>query len=380
MLDPLSISIPLSEPMPAIPAVVLPTRKLLKPHPTIPDDYILEIDNSTLELFHTCARKAENYSVHSREATRDQSAQQFGRLFHQCEELRLRHGLSDAVKQRQLELISTHYLSHPVSPDDHRTPDRMATVLKAYNERYKEDGWAGKVMWRDDVISADEGSTLDSIVSQPCVEIGFSLPLCTIPVHAVIPYKKFDLVSNYADATSAAYEPFPCGTLHISWTGRIDAILRDSNLLWVVDHKTTSSGGRELSEAFRLASQTIGYTWAATQLLSAPVAGCIINVVLIRPPLKTSRGTQPREEFERIPYFYSPERLAEWHHTISHSVADFVSCLLRGFFPMTGPKSFRSPCVYCDYHSNCQLPRSQRSADLASGEYRDVTWNPLTPD
>lgn len=369
MLDPLSISIPLSEPMPAIPAVVLPTRKLLKPHPTIPDDYILEIDNSTLELFHTCARKAENYSVHSREATRDQSAQQFGRLFHQCEELRLRHGLTDAVKQRQMELISTHYLSHPVSPDDHRTPDRMATVLKAYNERYKEDGWAGKVVDYED-------QHFDGMaVNKPCVEIGFSLPLCTIPVNAQVPYTEGQLLPN------GRYNMrIDINNIHVSWTGRIDAILRDSNLLWVVDHKTTSSGGRELSEAFRLASQTIGYTWAATQLLSAPVAGCIINVVLIRPPLKTSRGTQPREEFERIPYFYSPERLAEWHHTISHSVADFVSCLLRGFFPMTGPKSFRSPCVYCDYHQNCQLPQSQRSADLASGEYRDVTWNPLTPD
>lgn len=342
----------------------LPTRKLLTPTPGgHPDDYDLAIDNSTLEKFTICPRKSENYSVYSREADRDQSAQQFGRLFHLCEELRLRHGLSDAVVTKQRELIASHFLLHHPSPDDHRTAQRMVDVLKTYNSRYAHDGWPKNVV-------------------DGMVEVGFRLPMCMVPVNKVIPYNYGQLViqegNPVVDNDASKAHKFFIRNLNIYWTGRIDLVLSQPPLLWVVDHKTTSSGGNEFVEAFRLATQTLGYCWAAQQLLKKPVAGCIINSVLIRPPLKSGKGTLPREEFDRLPFFYRQDQIDEWFVNTSQTVADFASCLVRGFFPMSGPKSFKSPCTYCDYHDNCQKPLVQRPADLSSRLYRDVTWNPLS--
>lgn len=359
MLDPLSLSIPLphSDPTPSHPSG--PPRRLLQPSPDHPDDYILEIDNSSLEQFTVCKKKYSNYAIHSREAQRDQSALLFGGLFHSCEELRLQHGLTPEVISRQREIVQTHFLSHPVAPDDHRTADRMITVLNHYNTFYAEDRWPERVLvWQEHKF----------------LERAFKCELCTIPINAELThYWHKDLVIN-----SQELKKIHVRNLHILWTGRIDLILQDSHGLWVVDHKTSSMGGREFEEAFRLARQTVGYAWAAQQILRAPILGCQINAVIIRALAKTARATSPREEFNRFTYHYSQDRIDEWFCDIKLILTDLATSLLSGSFPMTGPKSFKSPCVYCDYHTNCQLPRASRLADLASDLYRDVTWNPTT--
>lgn len=355
MLDPLSFSIP-TQHVGRPDAPELPTRRLLTETDT-PGVFDLCIDNSSLEKFTICSRKSEYYSVFSRERTYDISAQSFGRLFHLCEELRLRAGLSDATRAAQDELISKHFLDSPCAPTDHRTPERMRHVLRVYNERYACDGWPESVLIHD---------------GKPFVECGFKVPMCTIPVGADLPYPRFTLFGGSDDA------PVFCDTIRVFWTGRIDFALTQSGMPWIVDHKTTSSGGSEFVEAFRLASQTLGYCWAFRQMTGITPAGLIVNEILIRPPAKTSKASLPREEFDRIPFFYRPDQMDEWFKSTSHIIADFVACLVRGYFPLSGPKSFKSPCVYCDYHETCRLPAEQRQLDLTLPSYRDVTWNPLS--
>lgn len=366
LTDPLlSITLPSS---PARPP--LPTRKLLYPSPDHPDDYILELDNSTLEKFTICQRRAENYSIFSREAARDDSATSFGKLFHSCEELRIRHGWSDTTARAQHELVAEHFLHHPVSPTDHRTSDRMIRVLKTYNERYATDA-----IW-DKVYKTEDG---EKVVERP-----FKVKLCTIPVNSTIPYLAEQLLTDIRNVTRVGAEEnfeegFTVRSIHVLWTGRIDLMLWDSNLLWVMDHKTSREGGKDFYEYFRLATQTRGYAWAGQKLTGKPVAGLILNAVIVRPPLKTERSSSPREEFDRKSYFYSADALVEWELSTRATVSDFVSSLVRGFFPMTGPKSFLSPCCRCDYNENCLLPREQRTADLANESlYRDVVWNPIS--
>lgn len=358
MLDPLSSSPDL--PHPSRPSH--PTRKLLQLSPTHPDDYILELDFSSLDLFNICARRAENQLVHSRQSTRTSSAPAFGNLYHRCEELRLREGLTSAVISRQHEMVSEHFLHSPCPPGDHRTAERMIQVLRAYNERYAMDGWSTKV-YKD-----EEGVLF--------VERPFKVALCTIPVNTSLLFDPLLLCAS----SNRHFVGLPVRNLHVFWTGRIDAILSEPPFLWVVDHKTTSSGGREFEEAFRLSAQTVGYTWAAQKLIGKECNGLIVNEVLIRAPYVKQgpkSGGLAREEFNRLTFFYSQDRLLEWEESTKHIVSDFVSCLVRGYFPMSGPRSFKSPCLYCDFAENCSLPRSQRSADLASDLYQDVTWNPM---
>lgn len=359
MLDPLSISIPLA-PDKFIPSdVPRPQRKLLQPSPDHPDDYIIELDYSSLSNFMNCPRQSENYSVHSRELAGPSSATDFGKLFHSCEELRLRHGWSEETKQAQFRLVEAHFLSHPTSPSDHRTSERMLAVLGQYNKTYNEslpDGWPGKVR---------------------NVEVPFKVPLCSVKVKGRLPYSDIQLTGRDDNAGRDELDGEMIGlyvrNVHIIYTGRIDAVLSDSNLFWVADHKTSSRGGKEFVEAFRLSRQTLGYVWAAQKLLGETFAGCILNALVIKPPTQKLFNNT---DLERHTFFYSQDHLTEWEEGMKWTITDFVSCLVRGYFPQQA-LSFKSPCSMCDYAENCQLPSKDRAADLASSLYQNVTWNPI---
>lgn len=357
MLDPLSISIPLG-PEPTVHSFLpRPQRKLLTPSPDHPDDYVIELDYSSLSNFMQCPRKSENYSVFSRELAGPSSATDFGKLFHSCEELRLRNGWSEETKQAQFRLVEQHFLSHPTAPSDHRTSERMLAVLQQYNKTYNEslpDLWPSKVRH---------------------VEVPFKVPLCSIEVDAILPYRKSQIVASSTNLSDPmdVDDFLKVSSLHILYTGRIDTVLTDSNLLWVADHKTSSRGGKEFVEAFRLSRQTLGYVWAAQKLLGEPIAGCILNALVIKPPtLKLFNNT----DLERHTFFYSQEHLQEWEVGMRWTVTDFVSCLVRGYWPQQA-QSFKSPCALCDYAENCALPPAQRAADLTSNLYQNVTWSPI---
>lgn len=354
MLDPLSFTL---AQVPHTPTPSYPQRKLLQPSPEHPDDYVLELDYSTLAKGMECWRQLENYSLHSREAARDQSATLFGKLFHSCEELRLRDGWTDSMRAAQHKLITEHFLAHPSSPEDHRTASRMIQVLRAYEERYREDGLREKVYVHED---------------KPFIERAFKIEVATVGVNTFVPYP-YEMLCVINDMGIVGDE-FYIRHLHILYTGRIDLVLSDSNMLWVMDHKTSSRD--DGLEQFRLSLQTRGYTWAAQKLLGKPLAGCIINSVVIMPPVKTEKPGSPRNRFDRKPFFYSQDSLLEFENNLRALVSDFVSMLVRGYFPQTA-RSFKSPCDMCDYRENCSLPFKDRERDLTSSLYRPVTWNPV---
>lgn len=234
----------------------------------------------------------------------------------------------------------------------------MISVLNLYNERYCADMWPQNVL----KIKDENGES-------PFVERSFKIPLCTIEVNGNIPYWYNQLCSDIVEDYPAGN--FHCRSIHIFFTGRIDAILTQSNLLWVVDHKTSSRGGSEFEQAFRLSLQTRGYCWAAQKLTNLSIAGLIMNAVIVRPLTKSGTGT----ELDRKTYVYSSDSLDEWEENIKAHVSDLVHCLVHGYWPQVA-LSFKSPCAMCNYQDNCTLPRSQRALDLASPLYRDVTWSP----
>jgi len=179
MIDPLSSPISLSV-VPRVTTADLPKRKLLKQAPE-KDNYVLEMDYSAITNFMCCPRRAENYSIHGRELAKDQSALSFGRLFHRLEALRLNHGLTDAVIQRQHEEIASHFVYYPPSPTDHRNADCMFQTIKKYNERYKNDQFDKSIFQFD---------------GEPFVERPFKIELCTLKVDDWIPHGVDEIING----------------------------------------------------------------------------------------------------------------------------------------------------------------------------------------
>lgn len=351
MIDPLSSTISLSESVSQRPPA--PTKYLLKPSPEHPGDYILEVDYSTISHFIVCPRQGENKMVYHREAQRENSAQNFGTLFHKLEEKRLLVGWTPELDKVHLETIADWFVKYPSPPEDHRTAGMMTKVLAGYKQRYLNDGLEKRVFCMDE---------------HPFVERPFKIPLMTIEVNQTIPYPSGLLVQFGHDKVHLKVR-----NLHIIYVGKIDSLFIDeAKLYWVRDIKTSSRGGSEFSEAFRLSLQTRGYAWAAQKILGKSVAGLMLDAVIVRKETKTGKGT----EYTRQSYFYSPDLIDEWEEDMKGHMLSFVSCLQRGFFPQVS-LSFKSPCPSCDYFENCALPRHQRAADLASDVYRDVTWNPM---
>lgn len=361
MIDPLSLG-PITFDRPAIqvPRPVLPTRRLLQPT-SVPGEFILETDYSSLSNYMECPRMYENYSIHSREASVDTPATNFGKLFHTCEEYRLRHGYSPETLAAQRDIIEQHYLTTVYPPSDYRSAARMNSVLAAYYAINAFDGWPERIVKVND---------------EPLIERPYKVPLMTVEVNARVPYAAGALIvpnltlpENHVDENEYG---FFVSRIHVVLTGRIDAVVAEGPLLWVIDHKTTSRGGKEFEEYFRLSNQTRGYTWAASKLTGLPLAGLILNAVIIRPPTKTGVAT----EFDRKSYPYRPDSLEEYEANMRQLIRTIIFSLTSGYFQQHS-LSFKSPCVGCAYHDNCQLPVNQRWADLASDFYQDVTWSPL---
>lgn len=352
MLDPLC-TIPFTQTRDLTPP--RPAKKLLQPSPDHPDDYIMELDYSDgISGFLKCPRYWQNTNIAARQADRPPHALAFGSLFHKCEEIRLLYGHTDVILDRQRELVIQHFQDHPVPPDEYRSADRMLQVLTQYNQMYASDSWPKKVL-------VHEGEKV--------VERAYKVKLCTIPVNAELPYWKSMLVTDQEGRATPC--PFPVRDIHILLTGKIDAVLQEGSFLWVVDHKTSSRGGSEFFDAFRLSLQTRGYCWAVQKLLGIPVTGLLLNAVICRRPTRTGNAT----EFQRTNYFYSQDLLAEYESSVRATASDIIANLQRGFFPQAS-QSFKSPCAGCDYHENCTLPPHQREADLASSLYRNRTWDP----
>jgi hypothetical protein len=333
-------------------------QKLFRRHPDYPDDLILEIDNSSLEYFNSCARSAEYQLVHKR-GFDGSSATMYGGAIHNFLERNVR-GVSfeDNVRAMQEEFA----LMPPKDVDDWRTFDHALTAMQMYRTMYAQ---------RDDFGVAFDGK------NQPLVEVPFRLPLTTIDLDATIPYTAELIVVD--DPTP---KPVKVKRVHIYWTGKIDLLGwhgADMPVPAVMDHKTTSMLGPTFFKDFELSQQVVGYVWATRQLveplgLPREFAGTltfILDVIAGRKPSRT--GVQ--NEFVRQKYVYTEAMLLEWQVNVSHLTADFLAHLLRGYFPMQ-TKWCVGKYGMCPFHDVCVLPANLRLQHLYAA-YAPVKWSPL---
>ena len=327
-------------------------RPLLIPHPDIPNDWILQIDNTTMEYFQTCPRSAQFYCVERREKG-ERAPLIFGGAIHEGLEVLYRDGFSalPTAKARCLD----YFASQPsVQVGEWRTPEYALEALDRY------------------VSYWSMMDNLEPIVhnGKKFVEQPFALNLGKLELNCPLPYSLSKLTAD--NNTAHVYVK----TLHIQWTGKVDiAATNASPAVYIVDHKTTSMGGMTFFADFELAQQTHGYTWALQKLLGHRVAGFILNALIIRKPTRTGVGM----EFERRVYPYSEDAITEWETDTMASVEQFVHSLIHASFP-----KYTKWCMgkygACQYHQVCTLPAAQRGIMLGSSYYNDVTWSPLVKE
>lgn len=186
---------------------------------------------------------------------------------------------------------------------------------------------------------------------------------------------------TYADqpwelvATEKAFEVPLDDTGETTFIGRIDKIIRWNNVLWVVDHKTTSSLGPTYVRMIEPNAQFTGYTVAA-RLLGYDVKGIILDALLVAKGLLDSSRRGRLTPTLRYDSYRTEEALAEWEVefielTSEIKAADATFCY--------SPKGmFNGGCTYygeCPYRQVC-CEDSDLRARLLEADYNVDFWDP----
>lgn len=346
-------------------------RPLLTPIPNSPGEFLLVIDNSSLEKFTTCPQSAEYYLVHNREPHAKNSALVFGGAIHVGIEA-LERGLPDEAQDR---LITEFFTNHPTPIGDYRTVTVALQVMKHYRQRIKwpDYEWEG--------LADKDGKQI--------VEIGFELPLGVVEVgaHIDMPWLTDQEITDLDGPVNRDGQPL-VRHIHIAWSGRIDRIAKVNGFNSICDHKTTSIGGDQVTSEYHLSNPMLGYTWASRQLYPEHdiLSACMNFIHLKKPTVSgypadlTARGPRGGDSplnFFRAYYHYTTERLDWWKSNVLSICSDLIANLVRNYFP-----SHTKQCIgkygKCPYWDVCTNDNPQvRTNMIHSDLFQEVTWNPV---
>jgi len=323
------------------------TKKLLKHHQG--NEYILEIDNTSLESFLACDRASQYRLVYSR-TTHPTAALIYGQAIHSALEYFYKHGPNIPA---MLAAGEKELLRLPEDSEEWRNYSALERTVLKYVKEYANEPF--------EPVRID-ANTL-------AVELPFSDHIGEMELNKTLAFDHATLVADSHDLDTL---PVFISKLHIVWTGVIDAIVEEQGRLWAMDHKTSSVVGPSYFEQFSLSQQFVGYVRSASKILGKPLNGALLNVIAGRKPTATGKSL----EFHRRYYPYPTWLQDEWTSDIMTLIADFVDRLTTGHFPK---KTLWCTGKFgtCPYLPVCQSDPDKRSYMLHSDSFANNVWNPL---
>lgn len=332
-------------------------RKLLKRSASGPDDYILEIDWSSLESFLVCKRSTLWKLVLSR-STYQTPALTYGSACHAALEVYYRSvamGLDPADPSLLAEMFHAGercFMQAPPPTGEWRDYNQFCVNIQKYLKEESTKPLIPKI-----------------INGSPAVELPFAVPLAEmLDLHKTFVFPPSVLVE---DETNDAGYLF-VRHLTVVWTGIIDLVNEQNGQTWITDHKTSSVAGDSLFKGYELSQQFRGYQWAAEKLLGYEIHGVVANVLAGRKPTKTGKSFELLRRF----YPYPRHRIDEWPSGVIALIEDFIHALTTGKFPEE-----TQWCVgkygTCPYFDVCSEPPELRHLMLSSDRYCDNVWQPL---
>jgi hypothetical protein len=184
------------------------------------------------------------------------------------------------------------------------------------------------------------GNEVVSIAGTPAIELPF----------------KYDLGIRFEDT-------------EILYCGHIDKIEKEpTDLIWVVDYKTTKSQvGTQYFSQYLPSTQLPGYGIACKVVLHLPIAG--VKVDAIQVGVNFSR-------FAKGPIMLSPAQEAEWMRDARWHIGTAMNVMKNSKGdPNLVPRNTES-CFGCEFRAVCAQPPSIRPMIL-SGGYEQAFWDPI---
>lgn len=327
----------------------------------------LEIDNSFLESFITCPRKCLYANILKRTPAKDQPALNFGSAFHRAMEYRYTKFRNEPPRPEQEQeiydkAIAPYFSLNPQPDEDHRTPNFLQELVAQYNKRFNHESFS--------LLTDEKGEVM--------CEQTFTVPLTCITIPCDTPAINVT-IDPVTKQTVTLYITLRAGDLlWIDYVGRVDLIVSQDDLFFVLDFKTASSLGVSKENELKVSPQFEGYAWALQQALNIKFAGFIVRCVRTKEKPGTTRGGWDKwwdECFMSHKEYFRPDQLREWHENTIALVNEFFYHYSNSYMPQK-----KKACTLyglCSYYDVCYLPADQREQMLNSELFKDNTWSPL---
>lgn len=270
-----------------------------------------EFDYTMLSTYQTCARKYDFRMNKGLVSKTGQSAPDFGKAIHKA----LDKWYGGNEMEFAIEFFKEEF-QEDLEKDDKRTHKMGEWILNNYAEKYKDQPFR--------VVSCEQEFTVK----------------------------------------------LPNGNNLI---GRIDKIIEWDNVIWVMDHKTTSQLGPQFMNMHTPNLQFSGYVYAAQQLGYTNCVGVLVDAILVAKGLlqATSRGklTPLLRDFA----YRSKEDVEEYLLTVKGVTQEIESCEhMDWWIP-----NWQSCSDYgeCPYRRICKEPMELRQRIIDS-DYKVEPWDP----
>lgn len=179
------------------------------------------------------------------------------------------------------------------------------------------------------------------------------------------------------------------------YTGRMDGVVWDAqtNMYYVLDHKTTKRFTADRARGYGMDSQMMGYCWALGHHVGPErVLGALINFIELRalPQLRYNKDGTARkcsshsgmgvDECRELHFLnemawvsYSPEQLEHWQASALYLARQYARLVDRPSLERLQEGLFNGSCAWCEFSPYCA--QGQNPTLLEVG-YKREKWEP----
>lgn len=328
----------------------------LPPLPLIDGHFF--IDNSNAESYANCPRQSQHSMLSKRVLGDGRAALNYGGAIHSAMQIRYaspKACVDQELQAEQNEALVRHFTERPNPVDSHRNLDLAQRTIECYNQFYAHETF--KVLELD---------------GKPAVELPFAFHLYTSTLLSDRTYESLGHVPEGKHPSDLV------GPIDVTFCGRIDLLLQEDGVKWVLDHKTSSIFGDQTFKSYALSPQMIGYCYAIQKTTGELPNGFIVNFIKV--PYATKAGSEMSASdkfFARLRTSIGPNHTRVWEKNIIALTEEMFWHYSRGYMPQKKSWCYGKfgPCQFVEV---CDLEREEDQAMLLqSSLYTDNIWSPL---
>jgi hypothetical protein len=316
----------------------------------------MKIDNFALTMWQTCPAKFKLSIEDHWQPRMKGAALGFGAVIHEGLAEWYRGSIEKLTSSQRLEaaIAKIHDkfpAEHPI--DDYRNLNNAERLMREYAKEYPGENFQ--------ILHVEVPFTLDLGMCIPDCYTMYSVDVATGELVTIRAGCGFVNESNAKFCLQCGME-----LERIEYGGILDTITAFAQVLYVLEHKTTSMLGPLYFRQYETSNQVTGYCWALKELSGKRVAGANINAMCL-----TTGG---RLTFKREMTNRSDKDFEMWKKFVQFECSQIVRCRTTGVWPYRTEQCLGKYGL-CSYHSVHTLSTPEEQQRRLESDYEIREWD-----